>query len=879
VASARVSDEQDGFGDRLRAGRRRAGLSQEELADRAGLSVRAIGNLERGRASWPHRETLQRLADALELRGAAGSEFIGSADRGLASAFAPLGGAEADDSDHHIGRGPGRRVAPRQLPAPVPGFAGRGEELALLSRVLGPSDTPSVVTTIGGTAGVGKTALAVYWAHQAAGDFPDGQLFVNLRGFDPSGMPVAPDDAVRVFLEGLGVAADQLPTTAEAQLGLYRSLLAGKRILLLLDNARDEAQVRPLLPGSPSCRVVVTSRSQLTGLIAAEAAAPLILDVLTSSGARQLLRQRLGGERLAAEDAATERIIASSARLPLALCIIAARTAVRPDVSLAQVAADLAASPDLAEFTAAGDPAADVRTALSWSYRQLTDEVARVFRLAGLHPGPDLEPYAVAALAGLSLVQAGEALATLARVCLIQPAGPGRYALHDLLRRYAGELTAAGDSQDDRHAALTRLFDYYLYTGAAAADQAFPAERGRRAELSLPAGPVPVITTAPAARRWLDAQRPSLVAMAVCAAERGWPGHALRLAGTTRTYLTVGGYLPDATTIQRYALRAARAAGDRAAEATAITDLGFLAWLRNSFEQAARHHREAVPVFREVGDRLGEARALHRLGLAERQLGRNGQALSRFRQVLDISREIGERHGEARALNNLGIIEQQQGRYQQAAAHLREALTLCREIRDRLGEAVTLSQLGTIALREGRHEEAAGLFQRAIDLCGETGNRRGAAAARYGLGMVALAQGFCEPAAAQLQRALGSYRDVSDQCGEAEVLNGLGEVCLAAGQIAAAHDHHAAALRLAASISDRRQQACAHYGLGRVYRASGEPGRAYRHEEQALLLFTGLGAPEADDLRAQLREKLHAPVDRIVDEDEAAESAALQAGC
>ena len=285
------------------------------------------------------------------------------------------------------------------LPAAVPAFVGRRAQLATLSQVLQQPGGTAVITAIGGTAGVGKTALAVHWAHQVAGEFPDGQLYVNLRGFDPSGTPVTPDEAVRVLLDSLDVPAEQRPQTVEARLGLYRSLLAGKRMLVLLDNARDAAQVRPLLPGAPTCRVIVTSRNQLAGLVATEAARPLQLDVLTDREASQLLEQRLGADRLAAHPGAAARIIASCARLPLALSIIAARAAMRPDLSLREIAAELAASPDLDAFRDDSDPAADVRAAFSWSYRQFDAEAARAFRLAGLHPGPDLERYAVAALA------------------------------------------------------------------------------------------------------------------------------------------------------------------------------------------------------------------------------------------------------------------------------------------------------------------------------------------------------------------------------------------------------------------------------------------------------------------------------------------------
>jgi transcriptional regulator with XRE-family HTH domain/tetratricopeptide (TPR) repeat protein len=588
-----MSEDGPGFGALLREYRVAAGLSQQELAEKSGLTSRTISGLERGRTSAPYRNSLYRLADALDLREQARAEFIAAASRHLApvAAGATSGPGKPDAPAPRSGDA---RVIPRQLPAPVPAFAGRRDQLAALSQVLDEPGGTAVITAIGGTAGVGKTALAVYWAHQVAADFPDGQLFVNLRGFDPTGTPVTPADAVRVLLEALHVPADRLPATVEAQLGLYRSLLAGQRVLVVLDNACDEAQVRPLLPGSPTCRVVVTSRNHLTGLVAVEAARPLTLDVLTEAEAFQLLRQRLDADRVGSDPDATARIIKSCARLPLALSVIGARAAMQLDLPLAQIAANLAGHPGLEAFTAGPDTAADVRAALSWSYRQLDADAARAFRLAGLHPGPDLDHYAVAALTGTSMEQVGSMLGILARGSLIQPAGSDRHSMHDLLRGYARELTEAQDGEEEQRAALTRLFDYYLYTTATAMDTLYPAERNRRPRIPPSSTPTPVFTAESVAQAWLDAERPSLVSIAAHAAEHGWPAHATRLSITLFRYLDVGSHFPEAISIHTNCRRAARQVGDRAAEGRALNNLGVVELEQRRYQHAVGHFEQAL---------------------------------------------------------------------------------------------------------------------------------------------------------------------------------------------------------------------------------------------------------------------------------------------
>jgi DNA-binding SARP family transcriptional activator len=428
-------------------------------------------------------------------------------------------------------------VVPRELPADVAAFTGRAAELAELDRLLpGPAGEDSgkapgavVIAAVAGTAGAGKTALAVRWAHRVAGQFPDGQLYVNLRGYDP-GQPVAPDEALAGFLRALGVADADIPLEEAERAARYRSLVAAKRLLVVLDNAASEAQVRPLLPGSESVMVVVTSRDSLAGLVAVDGARRLDVDVLPQGEAVALLCALIG-PRVGDDPAAAEDLARLCARLPLALRVAAERAAARPDTPLADLVAELGGEGDRLELLAAGgDSRAAVTSVFSWSYRHLPADAARMFRLLGLHPGPDWDRCAAAALTTSSAVEAGRLLAALARAHLIQPAGPGRYQMHDLLRGYAAHLAARHDTDQARQAALTGLFDYYLAVCAAATARLAPAGHQQQPQ-PPPAGiPVPEFGDRAAARAWLDTELSTLTALVTYAAAHGWPSHTARLA-------------------------------------------------------------------------------------------------------------------------------------------------------------------------------------------------------------------------------------------------------------------------------------------------------------------------------------------------------------
>jgi len=784
---------------------------------------------------------------------------------------------------------------PAQLPADVDAFTGRMAELAELDSFLcDAADRPAtavVISAVSGTAGVGKTALALRWAHRVRGQFPDGQLYVNLRGYDPD-QPMAAGDALASFLRALGVAGPDIPLEVDERAAAYRSLLDGRRVLVVLDNAGSVEQIRPLLPGTRSCLVVVTSRDSLAGLVARHGARRLELDLLPPDDAVALLAALIGG-RVDADPDAAEGLAEQCARLPLALRVAAELAATRTTTSLSTLVGELTDEQRRLElFDAGDDPRTALRAVFSWSYRQLSAEAARAFRLLALHPGPQLAPYATAALVATSAERGQHLLDLLARVHLIQPAGPGRYGMHDLLRVYARGLADEEDCDQEQRAALTRLFDHYLATCADAMDTLVPAEQHRRLSMPAPSTPSPPMTDPTIARAWLDTERSTLTAICAYTAAHGWPGHTTRLATILFRHLYSCGHYPDALTIHTHALEVARRTGDRAAEAHTLTNLGVVDWRQGRYDQAIEHHQQALTLAREIGDRAAEAHALTNLGLVYWRQGRYDQAADHHQQALTLAREIGDRGSEADALTNLGVVHWRQGHYHQAAEHHLEALTLAREIGDRGSEAYaqtnlglaycrqgrddqaaehhrqaltlareivsratetrTLTNLGAVYRRQGNYPQAAAHFQQALTLSQEIGERAGEARSLDNLGSIYLRQGDVQQAAEHHQQALAIYREIGERAGETEALNGIGETHRASGRLGEAHLQHTAALALATEIDEPYLQARAHNSLAHIYHATGEPDQARQHWNEALARFTDLGVPEADFVHTQL---------------------------
>ncbi|GII85085.1 hypothetical protein Ssi03_30750 [Sphaerisporangium siamense] len=759
-----------------------------------------------------------------------------------------------------------RAARPRQLPGDVSAFTGREAQLADLDRLhaeAAAGTTAVPILALSGTAGVGKTALAVHWAHRVAAAFPDGQLYINLRGYDRDS-PVRASEALETFLRALGVPDAAVPPGLDARAARYRTLLADRRVLVLLDNAHSAGQVRDLLPGTPRCLVLVTSRSTLPGLVARDGAIRIDLDVLSAAEAVALLR-RLVGPRLDAEPGQAAELAARCARLPLALRIAAELAAARRSVPLAGLVAELGDESRRLDLLAAGeDDYTAVRAVFSWSCRHLPADVLAAFQSLGAHPGRDIDVDAAAALFGAGRSETYRLLEALLRVHLLEESAPGRYGMHDLLRAYAQERSTG---HPGRGAALARLFDHYLETAGRAAE-------GARWDDG-----------------WLTAERPNLLAVAAAAAEVS-PRHTWELSGRLAEWLDTRAHYRDGLTLHGLAARAARAAGDRAGEAGALVRLGTAHMRTGAYPEAIDHYRRALAAHRETGDLAGQAAALHglgtmawrlgdtgearghleaalairrglgdrpgegaslyNLGTVFRQLGDYPRALAHQRGALEIYRECGDRIGESRVLNNLGTTLERMGEYERAFDHYRQALTRNREIGNQVGEAVALTNLGWSSARLGRFAEAMARHEEALPLYRRCGYRVGEADGLHGIGALHLWAGRGEEAVPCLRRAVALAHEIGDVEVEAGALVDLGEALRALGRDEEAAHAYGSAVTLTGRTGDRLEEARALSGLAHLDRAAGRTGEARRSWQACAEIYESLGVPAAAEVRALL---------------------------
>ncbi|HEU5471110.1 MAG TPA: BTAD domain-containing putative transcriptional regulator [Actinophytocola sp.] len=715
------------------------------------------------------------------------------------------------------------RMVPAQLPAAAGTFVGRDAELRRLDELLG-GTAPGVIV---GTGGVGKTALAVRWAHGVADRFPDGQLYADLRGYS-GGPPVRPLDALTGFLRALGIPPDGLPTAVDEAAALFRSTVAGRRLIVVLDNALDAAQVRPLLPGSPGCLALVTSRDRMAGLIALNGAGCVSLDVLGSPDAHRLLRETLGAPRIVTDPDAVAEIVAACAGLPLALRIVAAHLLARPALSLARYAAQLTAPGRLDQLAVHGDTAAAVAATFAHSYRRLPPAARRMFRLVGLVPGADLTPAAAAVLAGCPVAEAHRLLFRLAAGHLLTEPGPDRFGCHDLLRAYAAGLAAREDDAAGRAAALVRLSDWYLGTAHAAARMVFPLTL----RLSTPPSTVdPMVFADPAAAtEWLDQERGNLVATAL---------HELgpvtwRLADALRMYLFRWRHNADALRLAEAAARCAERSGSLDGRAAAELALATARACIGEISEALAHCANAVALSRCAGWTEGEVGALANQAILHTELGDLDAATRCLEECRIVNQRLGNLARTAATLNNLGTVHLHAGRLTDAVAAHREALRIYRSLGDPSYEQVTLHNLG-VALRElGELDEAAELLERKLAMIEANGEHHGKAGALADLARIACERSRFDEAHRLAEVALRAAELAGDRIDETAARLGLAEACRGLGRLTDAAEHGVRALELARALRNARLEAEALLGAALTDQALGRAGDAFRHARQAL---------------------------------------------
>jgi DNA-binding SARP family transcriptional activator/tetratricopeptide (TPR) repeat protein len=769
-------------------------------------------------------------------------------------------------------------VPPRQLPAPPPSFAGRARELAALEQVRDASTV--VICAVDGMAGVGKTALAVQAAHRIGERYPHGQLFIDLHGYTPGVEPVEPGEALDRMLRALGIPGAQIPAGIDERAALYRTQLADRQLLIVLDNAATEAQVRPLLPGAPGCLVLVTSRRRLAGL---DPTHTLSLDILPTPDAVALFRQTAGHTGQPFELLA--QLVELCGRLPLAIRVAAARLRSHPSWNLTHLVERLRDQQHRLAELAAG--ARSVTAALDLSYQDLSPEQREAYQLLGLHPGAEIDVYASAALLDSIPRHASRMLDQLLGAHLLLEPAAGRYRFHDLTRAHAAHTAVRHQAEPARRTALNRLLAYYGHTASLAMDAAYPYERERRPQITPAGTPTAELADPTAALGWLDAELPNLLAAARYAGEHGEPAHVLHLSAVLHRHLYTRGHYHDAEALHHRALaaarttgervgelnalnelghihqrqgrykhaaefyhqvlRLARTAGDRPSKRTALNGLGYLQLMQGRRERAAGYYRQALKLARAIGDRPGERAALSGLSDVLWLQGRYPEATDHYRQALQLARAIGDRPGEQAALSGLGHIDLLQGRYPQAADHYRQALQLARTTGNRSGELNVLNGLGHIHRLEGRHPQAADHYRQALQLARATGYRSGELDALNGLGHIHRLEGRYPQAAGHYERLLATAGETGDRIFEFEAWQGLGRLRHATGKPDAAVAHHRRALALAGELGQPVDQARAHDGLAHAHRALDQPAVARGHWQQALDILTGLGVDHTDD--------------------------------
>jgi tetratricopeptide (TPR) repeat protein/transcriptional regulator with XRE-family HTH domain len=842
------------FAGVLRKLRTEAGLTQEELAEAAGVSLRSVSDLERGRVTIPQKDTVRLLADALHLIGPARARFEATA----------RGRAVADSA-----------AATRTLPHDIASFTGRRRELQELVDAAAGAGRVVSIHAIGGMAGIGKTAFAVHAAHLLADRFPAGQIFLPLHGHTPGQQPVDPLDALASLLLTAGVAAAQIPPGLEERMALWRDRLAGQQLLLILDDAVGSEQVLPLLPGAGGNMVLITSRRHLSALDATA----ISLDTLPTEEAAGLLARLAGRPGLSQADPGVREIIRLCGFLPLAIGMVGRQLHHHPAWSAANRAAELTAARDRLELMATEN--VSVAAAFDLSYAHLAHDNQRLFRRLGLHPSADIDAYAAAALDDVGLAAARRGLDALYDQYLLTELTPGRYRMHDLIREHARTLAARDDPGDDQDQASARLLDYYQHTAAKAEALLARQARPTPAASTRPAA-VPALAGPGQALAWARAERDNLLACLDYATATGQYARTVALTGAIASLLRYDGPWAEAVTRHATAVRAAYQAGDRLGQANALNDLGDLGRLTGDYPGAVLDLEEALGIYRDLGNRLGQAHALNNLGTVRRLTGdypgaardleealgiyrdlgnRLGQAnalrgqgdvrrqtgdypgaVRDQEEALGIYRDLGNRLGQAHALNNLGELRRLTGKYSGAARDQEEALGIYRDLGNRLGQAHALNNLGVVRRLTGDYPGAAGDLEEALGVYRELGNRLGQANALRNLGMMRRLTGDYPGAARDLEEALGVYRELGNRLGQAYALNSLGDLRRLTGHYPRAARDLEEALYISRDLGNRLGLANALRGQGAVRRAAGDYEAAARDQEEALAILRDIGA-------------------------------------
>jgi DNA-binding SARP family transcriptional activator/tetratricopeptide (TPR) repeat protein len=657
-----------------------------------------------------------------------------------------------------------RAVVPRQLPAATGHFVGREAELKTLAELLSwrtEAGGSVVISAIGGTAGIGKTALAVYWAHQSAPDFPDGQLYINLRGFGPSPAPVPPAEAIRRFLDALGVPSGNMPVDPEDLAALYRSRLADRRVLILLDNARDAEQVRPLLPGTPGALAIVTSRNQLGGLVALDGAVPLTLDLLTESEACELLARRLGSERIRSDESTAVELVNLCARLPLALNIAAARAALHPARPLSELVDELRDTRRRLSALTTEDAAADLRTVFSWSYCALSEEAAHLFRLLGLFPGASIPAHAAAALSDLPLDRAERLLEALVNASLLEGVSAGRYRFHDLLRAYAAEM-AQQESAESRHSAICRVGGWYLYASHQAMTSlrvyAPPVdiESAARSEpaLDLPDGA--------SAMAWYDLERANIRDLAQLARTERLDQLVPLLALCMQPYYMASGRWEDAVALNDLAQAAAHDLGDLTVQARLLNNLSTPYVHLGRADLAVEASRQALELHTSLGNVGKQAHCMVCIADAFKALDRMDEAFDWYQRAVALYQQVDAPIELAFTVNNLAYSYILAGRYEDAVATALEAVELARGQSTSIA-ASALDTLGTAYLRAGKTDQAIHALREAVEAYADSDDRYLSADALDHYGDALASASRTQEALAIWRRAVELFDGVDDE--------------------------------------------------------------------------------------------------------------------